>query len=500
MFKNIGKNKTPVQPSYYPSQPYNNGSGGGYNNGSGGGYNYGSSPSSHASPGQGYSQKVSYDSPAQRSAPVPPSGTGGGGPPNLAPRGSSHPKMIWNQVPKKVIQATADYTAEYSGELSFRKGDFFYVVDDSHLNKYEVINPIEKVRGLVPSSYFENLDRVAKIPENFHEEIGVVLPKSFMDHDQRQSMPSSRGNSGQYDPYDPYNGPSARDSNPVKDYDPTDDYADDSSQPSSRPVTPPRRNAPELLSPTASVRDGPASSGPGTPRGRAFVPVQYATVPFVEFVNGQWEYSLHIERADNAQGLIFRTYDQIWQLHVALLTSFPNESGRKDLPRILPFLPNPIRDMTPSEAETRRLHLEIYFVELTKLGRPISDSFPLKRFFMVQPQDIDNPTDEDLQFRGEGTVQDLIAEYISDGLVKIKIDLGNEMVAWKIPDDLRYTELLDEVEDKLQVRIVGLSYKDETGLLLPLFGDDDLRLQIQTNLGKLVFYLEEEEEEADEYR
>ncbi|KAJ3074775.1 bud emergence protein 1, partial [Quaeritorhiza haematococci] len=81
--------------------------------------------------------------------------------PQSGPRGSSHPASVFNLPPKKVVRAVADYTAQYAQELSFKKGDFFYVINDDNYTYYEVINPIARVRGLVPISLFEGLDKVA---------------------------------------------------------------------------------------------------------------------------------------------------------------------------------------------------------------------------------------------------------------------------------------------------------------------------------------------------
>jgi hypothetical protein len=52
-------------------------------------------------------------------------------PPPIIARGSSHPNAIFNLPPKKIIKAIRNYKAEYPGELSFEKDDFFYVIEFS---------------------------------------------------------------------------------------------------------------------------------------------------------------------------------------------------------------------------------------------------------------------------------------------------------------------------------------------------------------------------------
>lgn len=61
------------------------------------------------------------------------------------------------QPPKKVIRALEDYRSQTPRELSFTKGDFFHVVNesDSGAGWYEANNPMTGARGLVPKSKFE---------------------------------------------------------------------------------------------------------------------------------------------------------------------------------------------------------------------------------------------------------------------------------------------------------------------------------------------------------
>ncbi|KAF0354652.1 phosphatidylinositol-3-phosphate-binding protein bem1 [Gigaspora margarita] len=62
--------------------------------------------------------------------------------------------------PKKVIKALYDYTANGPNELSFSKGDFFHVVgNENDPNWYDACNPATNVRGLVPVSYFQVLEK-----------------------------------------------------------------------------------------------------------------------------------------------------------------------------------------------------------------------------------------------------------------------------------------------------------------------------------------------------
>lgn len=76
------------------------------------------------------------------------------------------------QSPKKVIKALYDYTPQGPGELGFKKGDFFHVLneadDEDHREAlengwYEATNPATQAKGMVPISYFEVFGRLRPI-------------------------------------------------------------------------------------------------------------------------------------------------------------------------------------------------------------------------------------------------------------------------------------------------------------------------------------------------
>jgi bud emergence protein 1 len=63
--------------------------------------------------------------------------------------------------PKKVIRASADYRSTTALELSFNKGDFFYVIKEvsDGGSWYEAHNPLTGSRGLVPRVMFDEFDK-----------------------------------------------------------------------------------------------------------------------------------------------------------------------------------------------------------------------------------------------------------------------------------------------------------------------------------------------------
>ncbi|KAF9481975.1 hypothetical protein BDN70DRAFT_484697 [Pholiota conissans] len=65
--------------------------------------------------------------------------------------------------PQKVIRALSSYRSTVPQELSFAKGDFFYVLKDADASGawYEAHNPVTGARGLVPRAMFEEFGKHA---------------------------------------------------------------------------------------------------------------------------------------------------------------------------------------------------------------------------------------------------------------------------------------------------------------------------------------------------
>lgn len=63
--------------------------------------------------------------------------------------------------PQKVIRALSAYRSQAPQELSFQKGDFFYVLKDVDNQGawYEAHNPVSGARGLVLRSMFEEFNK-----------------------------------------------------------------------------------------------------------------------------------------------------------------------------------------------------------------------------------------------------------------------------------------------------------------------------------------------------
>ncbi|KAI8929408.1 hypothetical protein BC831DRAFT_444300 [Entophlyctis helioformis] len=427
-----------------------------------------------------------------KALPQPPMAPRPGQPFVMPVRGSSHPASIFNLPPKKVVRANGNYTARYVGELSFEKGDFFYVINERPDGlTYEVINPVAKSRGLVPTSFFDSLDKVQQQAQQnmMNQQDGDMYNQqrdSYADYDNvngngngnmgNNDYGNQAGNTDSY--YDDGYGYDDRTPN---------NYGNSSNQYGGGGGGGGSSGARSPMSPGAQQDDlyydsyGNASGGsrspmsPSTPRGEKRI--WTVLVQRAEQKDSQWVFTIELKMTDNTSNILFRTYDDFWALQVALLNHFPAESGRGNQPRSIPFLAQPIRNMSS----------ETYLQELVKLPAHVNGSPSVKRFFMVRTGDLE--TAVNIRFDVSETLMDLLNDYEEDSDVRIKLVLGEEIIAWKEPDFVSYEELVYHAEDRLGFRFQALMYKDECEELIPLRGDGDLGLLINTYSKKLTFYV-----------
>jgi bud emergence protein 1 len=463
-------------------------------------------------------------------------------PPPIIARGSSHPTAIFNLPPKKIIKATKDYQAQNAGELSFRKNDFFYVINDREdTETYEVINPLEKLRGIVHYHCFKSIERTAE---------QLSAPPQH-DH-QSQSRPSSRPSSSQNRPVSPRYGPISPQLSPEYQrgfvdsiygsefgghFNDNQEYQEEFSNLPKDRLSEYRRqqsndrrhteyteldygrneyqngyqneeyyaaypyhtdnqgddytamlsNQLQALSTNRSSADThpsrtSRSSRPNLPPSEI---IDVCTVVSCEVLNGdKWSFTIQVKYLDDRMDILHRSHDDIWALQVTLLTKFPVEAGRHDHPRSIPFLSSPVGGMDQNQAQEIRLELNRYLTELVQIPSHILYSPSVIRFFKTRPGDEQNAI---ISFDVADTLLDLLEDYQNHNEVTVKLVLGSEIIAWKTSEFICYDDLAREVIDKLGFRFDYLLYMDEVENMIPLQGDSDLRLLL--SLGKLKFFV-----------
>ncbi|KND02250.1 uncharacterized protein SPPG_09055 [Spizellomyces punctatus DAOM BR117] len=461
----------------------------------------------------------------------------------LAPtRGSSHSDNVYNLPPKKVIKATRPYRPRFVNELGFDVGDFFYVLDEVDAHYYEVVNPVARVRGLVPIAHFEALEKVKaaanssqptyypvqreeRPQESHHRSYHLSTATTVYDDDRKHESSYSTVSDPRSVDYDS----SSHSSSSSMSH---DSYSRFPSRSSSHPSTsmasaqpPPRSNMHASL---------PSPTSPNTPQhqdkqaqfynpgiGRQLPKIVSAHVQADTLLpDGRFQYTVELHLDDSTKHVLFRVFDDFWALHVALLTQFSVESGRKpNHPRVIPFLPppppsakpqQPAPPVSPAEKERRKLALDNYLSDLVLLPPPIEHSPALNRFFMLRKGDVSTPVD--VKFDVSSTLMDLISEYNSfqtiarpgqtisrsrgngaDGSVKIKLHIGDdETIAWRVEESTRFEDVVRNVRAKLDGRSrrdLTLWYKDECGMLIQVYGETDWGLLVRGRWGKIVLYV-----------
>ncbi|KAI8621252.1 hypothetical protein BC830DRAFT_1163936 [Chytriomyces sp. MP71] len=377
-------------------------------------------------------------------------------PPILA---HSSPMDVFSKPPSKVVKAVDSFVSNSARELSFREGDFFYVVDDSHPKYFEVVNPLTKTRGNVPRNYFEVLERVASkvcMPLARSPQPATITQAVRRPLKQLPVRPALIETQADY----------ARPPRSSSDYHP-----------------PPRtasRVANHLSPVTPAVKNNISPTSPSPAINRIHISTHFQPSKDIRY-----HYTLHYFNESHFRTL-HRTHDDLWALHVSLLTHFPLESGRKDSARVLPFLPRPLnaRDVSKVMAANLQPRMEAYLQRLLRCPASVTGCASFVKFFSIKAGSVDR----------EGGAEPVESGSVGIGggvpmNADVRVVHGKASPkALNVPSSISFDALLDAVDDKLGMRVAGLDFEDETGQRIPLFGDEDLALLLHTNFDHLLFY------------
>ncbi|KAI1294508.1 bud emergence protein 1 [Mortierella claussenii] len=118
----------------------------------------------------------------------------------------------------------------------------------------------------------------------------------------------------------------------------------------------------------------------------------FASVESFHHEDDQYWFSVRVELASGAARNLYRLYEDFYNFHIALLEEFPVESGRVgDQPRILPFMPIPVSDVTDALSASRRRDLDAYVQDLCKLPPRIVQHPLVENLFAVRDGDTETP-------------------------------------------------------------------------------------------------------------
>jgi hypothetical protein len=349
-------------------------------------------------------------------------------------------ERIFKIPPKKVIKTNQTYKAQYSQEISFKKGDFFYVIDEDNLYYY-IINPAEKISGLVPKIFCDALDKSVKRKTQYADYTYNSL--------NRGKYRAEYNNNPQKDKFD---------SNGNK-------YTINNSDV-------PKKDAFSAK----VVHCGPVEND------RFLITIE-VTYPSL-----------------NKKLIIKRLYDDFFAMQSILLKLFPKEAGRVErYERIIPFVP-PAPNKVMSNFNNKnhigkyREELNSYIKEITRMPYRIQSSFPVKRFFVLRADD----TETELSLSRSESVDsyddgddflDLLSDY-EETYLPLKIVFEHRPYRMEISDKITFDQLWIKIEDYLDLDIVDVYFKDEEGYEIPLLNDIDLGNFIRTRKYHLLLYVE----------
>lgn len=246
-----------------------------------------------------------------------------------------------------------DFNAERSDELTVQTGEIIYICAHHEYEWYiaKFLNKVGEV-GLVPVSYVQLIDAVTRIPFN-------ESPKDII---EREHLPT------------------------------VDEWkvVKNRHKASTKSVGPAATNSSDSISRQSSQNNstGRVSSITRSPLKRnisqSLVLPQEVNIEYFSSTNNKFWFLVRAKMSDNTVRSLCRYYEDFFNFHQKLLSTWPREGGKYDTTkkeRILPFIPGPVVDVTEGLCHKRLIDLNEYLNILLKLPDYISKSSLVLSFF-----------------------------------------------------------------------------------------------------------------------
>ena len=129
-----------------------------------------------------------------------------------------------------------------------------------------------------------------------------------------------------------------------------------------------------------------------------YAPVR-ASVPRYIFADEKFHFVVECKLSNGTHWDLSRIYEDFFELQINLKNAFPEEAGLvPGKPRILPYMPGPVKFVTDNISEGRRANLDEYLRDLLKLQQHIVCSSLVRNFFAPRPGDYEvDPNAGDLE-------------------------------------------------------------------------------------------------------
>lgn len=118
-----------------------------------------------------------------------------------------------------------------------------------------------------------------------------------------------------------------------------------------------------------------------------FAPLR-ASVPRYTYADDKFHFVVECKLANNCHYDLSRIYEDFYELQINMINAFPEEAGQTPgKPRILPYMPGPVKYVTDNITEGRRANLDEYLRDLLQLPQHITHSSLVRGFFALREGD-----------------------------------------------------------------------------------------------------------------
>ncbi|KAF2717351.1 hypothetical protein K431DRAFT_341436 [Polychaeton citri CBS 116435] len=122
-------------------------------------------------------------------------------------------------------------------------------------------------------------------------------------------------------------------------------------------------------------------------RQNLFAPAR-ASVPRYIFADEKFHFVVECKLSNGTHWDLSRIYEDFYELQINLINAFQEEAGQvPGKPRILPYMPGPVKFVTDNISEGRRANLNDYLRDLLQLQPHITCSSLVRNFFAPRPGD-----------------------------------------------------------------------------------------------------------------
>ncbi|KAK5138175.1 hypothetical protein LTR08_004870 [Meristemomyces frigidus] len=124
-----------------------------------------------------------------------------------------------------------------------------------------------------------------------------------------------------------------------------------------------------------------------------------ASVPRFIYSDDKFHFIVECKLSDGSHWDLQRMYEDFYELQINLINAFPEEAGQTPgKPRILPYMPGPVKFVTDGISEGRRTNLDEYLRDLLRLSPHITCSSLVRNFFANRENDYEvDPNAADLE-------------------------------------------------------------------------------------------------------